>query len=295
MAFQPSLRKKSAQTGQTTFPKHFVLSFGPQRTGSSWLDRYLRARGDVCLPIGVKEVFFFDRNYDLGMEFYCSHFKIGENHKNVMEISTTAFDHPDAPARVYESFGANVTLICPLRHPVDRSYSLYLHYLRYGKVSGTLQQACMQDPRILGSSQYAKHIAYWQKFFAPDSIGYLFQEELENDQVSYIRKVCDLLGLEFMPANGDIAEKYNVTAYSKSRSLAGWAQNTADFMRRHKLYGPINFAKSLGLKRMIFGNENADAGRVHIPAPDRAWLEQQLTGQVEALEKLIGPIPQWRR
>ena len=40
----------------------FCLFMGPQRSGTSWLYRYLMDRGDVCLPSGVKEVFFFDLN-----------------------------------------------------------------------------------------------------------------------------------------------------------------------------------------------------------------------------------------
>ncbi len=248
----------------------------------------------MFVPANVKEIFFFDRHFAQGLPFYKGHFNVLAHHRCIVEVSTTAFDHPQSPARVFETFGPNISFICPLRHPVERFYSLYLHYLRYGKISGSLQQACRQNPRILESSHYAKHIANWHQYFPATQIGYVFQEDLERDQSAFVRKTCDLLGLPYMPAVGDIAQKYNVTAYSKSRSLAGFAQQTADFMRGKKLYWPINAAKSIGLKRVIFGQENADAGRIKIPDAERAWLESELSGQIQALERLIGPVMQWR-
>lgn len=103
------------------FDRPFALSMGPQRSATSWLDRYLRMRGDVCLPRGVKEVFFFDRYFHRGFGFYKRHYTPNSKHSLIMEISTTSFDHPEAPSRVYKIFGDQITLICPLRHPVERS------------------------------------------------------------------------------------------------------------------------------------------------------------------------------
>lgn len=277
------------------FDRPFVLSMGPQRAGTSWLDRYLRTRGDICLPGDVKEVFFFDRDYERGLRHYTAHFQPEDDHDIIMEISTTSFDHPDAPKRVFETFGKNVKLLCPLRHPILRSYSLYLHYRRYGLVSGTLEEAYAQDPQILSSSFYAKNLKRWMKYYPLENIHFVFQEVLESNQRKYITNVCKILDLPFMEAPEDARERYNVTTFSRIGLLAAAAQHAADWFRQRRLYFVINFAKAIGLKPLIFGKEKPDAMRGSIPDKEYHWLAEKLLPEVKKLEKLLGrEITEWK-
>jgi hypothetical protein len=276
------------------FDRPFSLSIGPQRSATSWLDRYLRSRGDICLPRGVKEVFYFDRNFKRGFIFYKRHYKTAQNHRMIMEISTTSFDHPEAPARVFKTFGDQITLICPLRNPVDRSYSLYLHYLRYGFVKGSLQDACAQKPQILESSRYAKNLRRWLDYYPGNQIKVIFQEDLEKNQDFFLNQLCEALKIPFMPAQEALSSRYNVTTASRSVLLANFAQKIADFLRQNRLYSVINLAKTLGIKRLIFGTEKPDISSSSMPEQDRLWLESALSGEIGALESLLGPISQWR-
>lgn len=271
----------------------FALSIGPQRTGTSWTDRYLRARGDVCLPGGVKETFFFDRRYDRGIEFYKSHFTPTSVHRIAMEISTTAFDHSDAPKRIFESFGNNIRLLCPLRHPVTRSYSLYLHYMRYGMVTGTLREACAQNPQILISSHYATHIEKWLALFGTDKIHFLFQEQMDFDLNHYISTFCNALQIPCVLPGTKTRKRFNTRSAAPIPVLARAAHDGAQILRRYRLYPLINAAKKIGLKDIVFGAEKCEKSDF-IPADDRKWLEDRLTGEAESLEKIIGPVMWWR-
>ncbi|MGE4312988.1 MAG: sulfotransferase domain-containing protein [Pseudobdellovibrionaceae bacterium] len=276
------------------FDRPFALSMGPQRAGTSWLDRYLRTRGDICLPGDVKEVFFFDRDYERGVAHYAAHFQPEINHTLLMEISTTSFDFAEAPKRVSEVFGQDLMLLCPLRHPVTRSYSLYLHYLHYGLVSGSLQEACAQNPQIIESSRYAQHLSNWLAHYPLEKIKIVFQETLESDQENYIKHVCKALNLPFKQAPEEAKERYNVTTFSRFGLLAAIAQHAADWFRQRRMYWIINFAKALGMKKLIFGTEKPDAAKNAIPSTDKAWLEDQLKGEVEKLETLLGrKIVEW--
>lgn len=277
-----------------TFKNPLAISIGPQRAGTSWLDRYLRERGDVCVPDGVKEIFYFDRHYERGMEFYKSHFIEKEGQNLTIEITTTSFDQSGAAKRIHDAFGKDLTLICPLRHPVVRSYSLYLHYLRYGIVFGDLQNACSQNPQILESSRYAKHLKRWYDIFGKENIHILFQEDLEHNQNKYVQETCAALNLKYTPPSEEISGRFNATTYSNSGFIARLAQHTADFLRQYRLYFIINVAKSLGFKKIIFGGDNPDAQKTTIPVEDRKWLEEKLKGEIESLEALIGPIAQWK-
>lgn len=286
-------KKEKSENKQPVFDRPFALAMGPQRAGTSWLDRYLRQRDDICMPADVKEIFFFDRHFERGVGFYQKHFKPSTNDKILMEISTTSFDHDQSPERVFETFGKNILLLCPLRHPIIRSYSLYLHYVRYGIVYGSLEQACKQNPQILQSSRYAENVKRWLQFFDKDQLHIVFQEDLEEDQDKYVHQICDILGLPYMSPPDEVSDRFNTTTYSGSSTIAGVAQRGADILRKYRLYFVINLAKKMGLKTLIFGKENKDAQKKTIPEQDRIWLEEQLKGEVEKLEELIGPIPQW--
>lgn len=277
------------------FPIPFGLLMGPQRAGTTWVDRYLRSRGDVCLPEEVKEVFFFDRNYQRGVEFYKSHFKLSDQDKLAIEITATSFDHPEAAKRVKEVFGQNVKLVCPLRHPITRSYSLYLHYLRYGIVNGTLQAAVEQVPQILESSHYKEHLSKWFDIFGRDNVTLIYQEELESDQLSFVKKLCDGLGLDFMEPSEEVQGRYNITTFSKFGFLAFLSQQLADFLRYYRLYFIINFAKSIGVKKLIFGKERPDAKKDNIPEEDLKFLKEKIGEEANKFEEFIGQdVPFWQ-
>lgn len=280
------------------FKSPFILSMGPQRAGTSWLDRYLRSRGDLCLPTDVKEIFFFDRFYARGADFYQAHFKTHPDQqvRATMEISTTAFDHPHAPQRVFATFGHQIKLLCPLRDPVARSYSLYLHYKRYGIVDGSLQQACQMMPQIITSSFYAHHLENWLKYFSREHITFAFQENLEHAPSLYIAQICRDLGLPFMAVPHTLMPHYNRSVQPPFPLVAKWGQKGADWLRRHRLYPIINFAKNCGLKPLIFGTsatgtwQPAFAENTTNPQAleDQHWLREQLKGECAKLEALLG-------
>ncbi len=276
------------------FDKNFALCIGPQRAGARWIDRYLRGRGDVCLPSHVKEIFYFDRHFERGPEFYFSHFRYLPQHKIGVEVTTTAFDHPEAPARVHQLFREGVKLICPLRHPVERSYSLYQHLLRYGIVQGTLAEAVEQAPQILQGSRYAQHLERWYRFFPPSGVTLMFQEALEADPAAYVGQLCAALGLPCV-APQELGGGYNALGVSRFRGLAPRFEGLARAMTRGGLDRTLALARSLGLWRLVFGPELFEVDRQRIPREAHEWLSSRLVPEIERLEALTGaPVPSWR-
>ena len=210
----------------------FALSIGPRRCATSWIYRYLGERGDVCLPKGVKETRYFDRNHHQGRSFYDSHFKPKKHHKILAEIGTTFFHLPEAPQRVEEHFGTDhpIKLLCPLRHPIIRSYSEYHHMVRYGQIMPGLRDACKDTPNILNSSRYAEHIQRWSDRFGLDALHFLFKEDLDTNPQAFIAQLCNALDLPFMDISPSTRPRYNATAHSKFPMLArasGWDKRVA--------------------------------------------------------------------
>lgn len=179
------------------FKKPFALSVGPTDCGERQIQAYLQSRSDVCLPSKMQELYFFDRLYDRGIEFYAAHFSPTKNHRLMAEITTTLFDHDLAPTRVKECFGQKITLICPLKNPIDHAISLYTHFLSYGLVHGSLREACFQEPAILHSSHYARYLTRWMDVFGKKHVKLLFQEQLKTAPEQFYNALCLALGLDY--------------------------------------------------------------------------------------------------
>ena len=64
------------------------LMVGCQRCGTTWVDAALREHPEIYLP-QQKQSYFFDRNYDRGMDWYLRNFEgVNTEHKAVGEVAT---------------------------------------------------------------------------------------------------------------------------------------------------------------------------------------------------------------
>lgn len=276
------------------FKTPFVLFMGPQRAGTSWLHRYFLSRDDVCISTEVKELFFFDFNFEKGQKFYKSHFKLEDHHKISIEVSATYFHHPEAPKRVYEYFGKELKLICPLRHPVVRSYSLYNHYKRYGLVQGSLEEACKKLPEIIKTSHYSEFLKNWIDVFGQNAIHICFQEDLAKDQDLFVKTICEYLEISNQAVPEEIAGYYNAATEPPIQLLATMAQKGAEFLRSYKMYSIINAAKAMGVKKLVFGPEQSTSSSSSMAPAEKLFLERVLKEEIIKLEQLLGySIKQW--
>lgn len=221
------------------------------------------------------------------MGFYAEHFKVLPKHKLAMEFTTTSFDCPEAPGRVLKSFGPQLPMLCPLRDPISRSYSLFRHYQRYGMVTGDLRDACEQVPQILTSSHYAENLSRWFELFPRENIRIVHQETLDADQNKYVAEICDFLKLPFIEIPDDLSSKYNSTTKPPSSFMAKWAQSSAEYLRNRGIYAPINFAKRLGVKKFIFGAEGRKSDEAAMTSAEEAFLEDKLGHEREKLDALL--------
>lgn len=240
----------------------FGLSIGPQRCGTDYLRQYFKQRDDVCLPADAQEIFYFDRHFQRGSEFYFSHFHPRDTNHMLLELTTTAFDHADAPARVYSLMGENVRLICPLRHPVDRSLAVYQDYLKYGLVHGPIDQVAETMPQILFASRYSDHLKRWFEAFDPSQFTFLFYEQAQQDRSAFLSTACQGLGLDFHDISGLAPEgRFKNPVISGLKSIG-------------KMFSPA--PKDVTQNKQI-----------------RDWLTERLDDEHEKLEALLGMEISW--
>lgn len=253
-----------------------ALVIGPMKAGTTWLHNYLEQQGNVCLPNGVKETFFFDRYYGKGIEWYESHFRNYDliKHRRIMEIAPSYFHCEDAPERIRKELG-DITLVVTLRDPIKRSWSHYLHLRRYGYTKSSLQEAAIAFPQLLGASRYYEVLQRWQTHFSPENIHVIWQEDLSANPESYARDLSRILVIPFGDLSQSAQSRSNEAAVPPSSILAALGRRTSYALRSLGLYGVVNFAKDLGLKKLFFGTPGKRA-LPNLTEADAQWLKEQL-------------------
>lgn len=256
-----------------TLPTALVI--GPMKAGTTWVQDYLAWRGDVCLPAGVKETFFFDRHFDRGADWYRAHFRHHDpaRHRAVTEVAPSLFHGDDVPDRVAQTLGS-LPLIVTTRDPVARAWSHYLHLRRKGYTRAPLAEAVARHPEIIAASQYDAQLDRWRAALPQAPLTVLPLEDLIANPSDYAARLCDALGI----APRDPPETLgaaNASGVPPSFLLARLGRQTAAAIRSAGGYGVVNLAKRLGLKRVFFG---ADGGnRLEIGDDDRSLIETALS------------------
>ena len=118
------------------------------------------------ISASVKEVHYFDYNFDKGFKWYESHFDSSRDDsdkdaKITGEASPYYIFHPLVPLRV-KTLLPDVKLIVLLRNPVDRAISHYHHEVRMGAEKLSLEDAISSEQErlkgqdeIIASGQYS--------------------------------------------------------------------------------------------------------------------------------------------
>jgi len=262
-----------------------VLFVGPQRTGTTWIYEYLRARGDIVLPKGVKETWFFSHFLEKGVSWYASHFKPHKPFNCIVEVDPTLFSHPEAPKRVYDVLGSGVTIICTLRDPVKRSISHYLHARRYGWTKKPLEEAISELPSIIDESRYAKHIARWISVFGRERVHILFQEELTQDPDAFVANMCRIMRIPYIPIPNRLKNRVNKAMSPRCLPIIRLGYLAVRPLRSRQLYWAIKFFKNLGLSRFLYRSLRKED---ILPTEAQQILVKELQGEVRALRKLLG-------
>ena len=129
------------------------LYVGPDKAGSSWLHEVLLKHPDVYLT-PAKDLYFFDRYYDRGPDWYAAQFRNAGDQRIVGEVCQDYLFHPDAAARIDETLGP-VKVMVSLRDPVERAWSSYLYMRKHGIGPDTFAEALRSRPELLEHGRYA--------------------------------------------------------------------------------------------------------------------------------------------
>ncbi len=223
------LRERRIGAAEQRQPPNFII-IGAQKGGTTSLYRYLTEHPEIG-GASKKEVHFFDRSYDKGMDWYLAHFPRRGEFPVVGEASPSYLFHPEVPGRVRRAV-PDAKLIALLRNPVDRAFSQYQMNVRKGFEPLPFEEAIDREPErlrlaadrsttqwryssYLARGLYAEHLEWWLAAFPRGQLLVLRSEDFFARPEEGLAEALAFLGLP--PWRPDAFEVYNPGAYGGMR------------------------------------------------------------------------------
>lgn len=170
-----------------------VIYAGIQRTGSTWLYSCLKDNPQVYVPY-VKEIHYFDNNYQRGSKWYFDFFHKSTNEKVRIDITPNYFHDPSIPVKI-KALIPGCKIIIILRNPVDYLYSLYNHHRQTLRVKTPFSEMIEQE-EYLGQALFSIKLKAYLDCFPRDQIYIGYYEEFSLDNQSYLSEIYLFLQVE---------------------------------------------------------------------------------------------------
>jgi hypothetical protein len=261
------------------------LYVGPDKAGSSWLHEVLLKHPDVYLT-PAKDLYFFDRYFDRGLEWYASQFRDARDETIVGEVCQDYLFHPEAAARIHATLGP-VKVMVSLRDPVERAWSSYLYMRKHGIGPDTFSEALRSRPELIEHGRYALGLDRFLELFPREMVHVALFDDLVADPQAFLDGVTGFLGVERLPLAPADLEARLPAARARSLWLAGAARRSADWVREHdgaRLVGRVK--RSPMVQRALYRPLDRQAVRPD-PADVRA-VRSALEPEVDAVERTFG-------
>lgn len=284
---------------RTAYPLPSFIGVGPARTGTTWIHEVLQPFAG--LPRGLKETDFFSTNYDLGVDWYVSHFAGYAAGTVLGEITPTYFDHPEAPGRIAELL-PRCRVIVSLREPVARLYS---HY-RLLRGEGWIARESFEETlrrhekwadragNMIGVNRYSDHLQRWFDALGREQVLVVRFDDLSASPQQFIDQITAFVGLPGIDLSGTrfLDSKINPRERApRNPHLAARARRLRDTLERRRRYRTLRALAP-------FFAWCAGRGEVFPPlsAPTAQMLRARFRPEIEALENLLGQdLSAWKR
>ena len=244
------------------------------------------------MPSDRKEVRFFDRNYDRGLDWYESFFcpsAEADRYAAVGEISPQYFYCEECPHRIAATLPAAKLLVI-LRHPVDRAYSHYGFVVQRRNFQGTFEEFLAKRPKMLEKGYYSRSFDRYLRYFDRDRIlALVFEQAVRHDEMAR-RALSAFLEL---PVDGfpSSVGRVNASTIPRFGALSNFAVTTGRRLRRTPLEAAVDLGARLGVRDLL--TKGKAMPRLD---PDlRARLSERYAEEFDELECRLGiDVGSWR-
>lgn len=260
------------------------LYIGPDKAGSTWLHEVLVNHPEIYLT-PAKDLYYFDRYYSRGVEWYQRHFAEVTDQHVVGEICQDYLSCAEAPARIAETLGSPKMMVT-LRDPVERAHSSYLYMRKHGEGPGTFSEALRTKPSLLEHGRYGTQLKRYADMFGQDGLHVAVFDDLREDPQSFVDSVLGWLGVSPRVLREEDLERR--LPASKARLVpAAWVvrqgANVVRALDGAKLVGHIK--RSPRVHRLLY--KPVPAAARQISDEDASFIRQRLRPEVDLVEELF--------
>lgn len=202
------------------------LYIGAAKSGSSWIFEALDAHPDVFVP-PAKDIMFFDKFYDRGMDWYLSYFAKAGASQARGELSHDYFLSSGTAQRIHERL-PGVKLICCLRESVEYMISHYQYnrsktfkYNAPGEPAGSMSfETFIRHPEVVPLVDYYNNLKPFFDLFPRDQILVLYYDDLRTDVRAFAHTLYTFLGVDPHFEPWCLTERVNEAGNARAQWLA---------------------------------------------------------------------------
>lgn len=225
------------------------LGIGAMKSGTSLVHDLLAEHPDVTMAAHRKEVMFFDRYWDRGVDWYASHFEGAEGVRG--EVTPGYMFDPQAAARIAQTV-PGARLFAVLRDPVERAYSQYRFFVKeHGYAGGVDAFLAEHDNAEARGLYHAQLRPFWDHFPAEQVHITLF-EDLTTAPAEQVAGIFAHIGVDAGFEPPSLGQRRNASerprfhrAYALGRRGIGWLYD-------HDLGWVVAAAKRTPVRRIFF-------------------------------------------
>jgi Sulfotransferase domain len=272
-----------------------LIIIGAQKCGTTSLHHYLDAHPEISMT-RIKEMNFFlsAGNWDLGVEWYASHFDPAAPMRGEASPDYTNLPESGHTAEHIHSVIPDAKLIYLVRNPLDRMASAYLH-MRALKLERRPFAEAVMDPEgsCVARSRYASQLRPFLRLFPREQILVETQERLLRDREGTLRSIFRFLEVDDRFSSPEFRRMWERTdGKGPAHSLVARA-----VVRRpwsvgrlpHSLRWPVQRL----LRSRLLGGRKTERPMYDKRLRQQAW--KWFEGEVEELEHLTGlNLQDWR-
>ena len=242
-----------------TYPIPNCLVLTVPKTGSTSLSETLLEHPDICMPLS-KETWFFQEYYESGVDTLREKFSHWQGEQIICDFVSTLIYEKGFTSKIQKYF-KNPKIIYLIRDPVQRCISHYLHEVRRGLETETMDKALdLENSRLKSHPEKYSHQAYRHigtiyktrleelyEIYPKNSVHVLLLEELIQNQKFSLSEIWEYLGIENCV---DISLKHTNKARmprnNKLHKILSFPSNVFQFIQNNP---SLNSLVPLALKR----------------------------------------------
>ena len=252
------------------------IGIGAQRCGTTWLYECLAAHPDVYVS-SPKELYFFTKNYSLGIEWYKNHFSSKGDARAWGEITPGYFYRPEALERMAKNV-PDARLFVILRNPIDRALSAFKFFYNDHYRGLSFQEAIQQDSSILEQGMYSQALDRLFGLYRRDRCLVLFYDDIVDSPGRLVEELYEHVGVYSGYRPDMLTRRVNQAIFPRTQTLltAMGMRRLIDGVKHSRLGDGI---QSWHSRRGQRSREGAD--------PNRKFLRNYYAEEIDRLQSVF--------